>query len=302
MKTLLINILYLLTITTQNRIITPSFARKTTQDTLEITDSETSFPEEPLPYTQEDFESKEVEENLIFFSKYQRLMQIATTINKFYNDITNTFPTEQEEGYNADKEIIIFELGRLFINTIINEYNELSEEVNDVYMNLDKLDMTVDGCLEFFNFHEYYNSVVLEIDQNSEGYKEIERELSLTVHEFTFKMRDFFISLDNLRNIHEEMYLFFIPYQNSFESEDIIEKEESGLNVKKAFLTFYRRVIKKTKFIHQGIFMTRSIRKSLLDIIFKIEYLEKAGLPGLQEKGYFNLVFWLGFFVFVFWI
>lgn len=307
MKTLLIKILLLLKLTNQNLIINNPYERKTVQDTDEITSNNEEFEieeEEYNPYTEQEFHDKEFEESLVFFSKYQRLMLIGSTINKFYNDMTNTFPNDEdeEEGYNMDKAKITWELGRLFIETIIKEYKELSEEVMDIYENLDKLDMTVDGCLEFFHFHEYFNTLSLEVDQNSEGFKEIYRELTLSVHEFTFKMRDFFISLNSIRNIQNSLYLFFIPFQNSFGTEDILEKQLLGEKLRKGFLAFYRKAIRKLMFINQGIDITKTIRKTLLEIISKIKYLEKPFVPGLVEKEFLNFVFIAIFFIFVFWI
>ena len=286
MKTLLIKITILITLTKQNFIIKNPYERSLENDD-EIM-SEEEVPQEAYPLkTDEEYHNLETEESIIYFSKYQRLLTVGSIINKFYNEIKNKIPKEEEdEEFDKEKEIIIFELGKIFIEIITQEYEELKEEFADFIENIDKIDMTLEGCLEFFGFDEYFNNLNLNIDQNNQQYLDLLNELNLIVHEFVGKIRDFVLTVKFFFKFSDPLFFFAVPFQNSFDSEegmDILDKQEIGNNLIKLFTKFYRNSVKKLLFFKIGKRSAFGIRDSLLKQIKLFRFLDKPQIPGFQE-------------------
>lgn len=86
---------------------------------------------------------------------------------------------------------------------ILNENQDLSEEVDDLYSNIDKIEISIPTCIKIMGFGEYYESILKEVNFQDKEFQKKNFEMKIFVHAFTFKFKDLLRSINYFRNLDE---------------------------------------------------------------------------------------------------
>ncbi len=194
----------------------------------------------------------EIEEIKIYFSKYQRMMMIGSSINKFYNIAIKLVPIENTDNLNEMTEMGLetYDLTKSVIEVIINESHELHDEINEFYENIDKVEMTTEECIEFFGFEDYFDDIKSKVPNNSSKFEADKHELDLLVFQFNNKMKDFFGAIYSLK--HFDIFLTYLvsEYSDDYELQnlDTNDKIKIGNQMEGNILKIKENI--EEKFIH----------------------------------------------------
>lgn len=254
-----------------------------------------------------------VQQTKIDLQKFPNLLILSNLINKLLNKKYNDFTiekSEEEEGFDSalTEKKRVYTLSRKVYSRIFRYITEIRDEVEFFYDKLDYLEITTEDLLEFFDFGDYYENVIKDINKENPGFFKFKRELDLIVFEFSTSMRDFGQAIRNFYQINIFISGFFEPYRKEFLEDDpdnVILKVDKGVKMVNQILEAKSYLDMLINNVLKGVSQVRSIRNDILYAISKFKEIEdfefNLGKKRILESSsgfwmQFCFVIFIGFF------
>lgn len=237
-----------------------------------------------------------------YISEYSRLLLIASSINKFYNNVIKIIPAdEREEMYESKSALEEYELTKTMIEVILNEKDEIQAEVDDMYKNVNHLVMTTNECLEFYDLIDYYHFVLRDIDQSTEDFDLKKNELDFLVDNINVKMKEFLGAIESFRFFNRFLLSLANPFRTSYagsENLDGLGKIEQGITMVQNILGMKDRILGLFQNMDDSINSGSTYRHRLFEVINKFK-VDPLSIEGLSE-GVYVIGAWVVMFLNVF--
>lgn len=248
-----------------------------------------------------------VQKMIINLTQFPNCLELANLINKILNQ--NYFAdfeieeNEEDDDLNFDNDMKIkkkiYFIGKKIYSKIYKYIPEVKKEIDQFYEQIDYVEISTEDILEFFDFTEYYESIIKSIDPENPGFFKYKRELDLIVFEFSTSIKDFLQAIYNFTNFHVFFTSFFSPHKDEFLGEDpvnVIFKVDKGVKIVNQILTAKSFIDMFITNILKGISQARSIRNDLLYAINKFKDIkewefELGKKRILLENGFYG--FWM---------
>lgn len=88
---------------------------------------------------------------------------------------------------------------------IYEENDQIQEEVDDLYKNLDRVQVSIPEAMELLGFKEHFDKVMNDLDFSNPDFKTKHFDLTVQVHSLEFKMRDYLQGIDFFRHFDRFM-------------------------------------------------------------------------------------------------
>lgn len=181
-------------------------------------------------------------EDEIYLSNYPRIMTICSTISNMYNIFAEVIPDDianQDLLEKTEQGLETYKQGREFFTIVINEKEEFQTEIDSFFENTSKVLVTMDEMLKVMSFTNYYENVKKRVDTTETQFVELDNQLKFETNDFVDKTRYFLVALDNLRNIHNYLYVEMKPFEEKYMDDavlNILDKIDQGVNMVDAIL------------------------------------------------------------------
>lgn len=178
----------------------------------------------------------------LYLSAYPRIMTVCSTVSNLYNTFAEVIPddiAQQDLLEKTEQGLETYKQGREFFNIIINEQTEFKAEVDHFFDNIPKVLVTMDEMLKVMSFTNYYENIKKRVDTTEKQFVDLDNQLKFETNDFVDKTRYFLVALDNLRNIHNYMYIELKPFEEKYMDDavlNILDKIDQGVNMVDAIL------------------------------------------------------------------
>lgn len=209
----------------------------------------------------------------IYLSAYPRIMTVAGTVSNMYNTFAEVIPDDIAQTDLLEKTeqgLETYKQGRDFFNIIINERDEFQAEIDHFFDNVPKLLVTLDEMLHVMSFTNYYENVKKRVDTTEKQFVELDNQLKFETNDFIDKTRYFLVALDNLRNIHNYMYVELKPFEEKYMDDavlNILDKIDQGVNMVDAILQLKIRMEGLLTNLTEGVNKISIVRNNMAVIL-----------------------------------
>jgi hypothetical protein len=209
----------------------------------------------------------------IYLSAYPRIMTVCGTISNMYNTFAEVIPDDIAQTDLLEKTeqgLETYKQGRDFFNIIINERDEFQGEIDHFFENVPKLLVTLDEMLQVMSFTNYYENVKKRVDTTEKQFVELDNQLKFETNDFIDKTRYFLVALDNLRNIHNYMYVELKPFEEKYMDDavlNILDKIDQGVNMVDAILQLKIRMEGLLTNLTEGVNKISIVRNNMAVIL-----------------------------------
>lgn len=224
------------------------------------------------------------DDRVIYVTSFEKLMHIGSTVNHYYNLAINLSHQEENEdirdSYQAELET--FEATKELLTEVTFNKEELENEVEKLYHDIDIVKMTPEEAFKFFGFYEKYKEVVASISTRSPEYEKINNELVELVDDYNDKMRGFFKGIYNLRHLEVFFANMANPHREKYlKPLDDIEKISLGEKMADILIGFGDEFYSQFENMGSALELNDSFRAKLFNIIDELGKL----VPDLDDLG-----------------
>lgn len=200
-------------------------------------------------------------------------MTVCATVSNMYNTFAEVIPDDIAQADLLEKTeqgLETYKQGRDFFNIIINERDEFQAEIDHFFEHVPKLLVTLDEMLKVMSFENYYENVRKRVDTAEKQFVELDNQLKFETNDFIDKTRYFLVALDNLRNIHNYMYVELKPFEEKYMDDavlNILDKIDQGVNMVDAILQLKIRMEGLLTNLTEGINKISIVRNNMAVIL-----------------------------------
>lgn len=246
---------------------------------------------ESLTQHEESHPALEKTEDEIYLSHYPRIMTICSTVSNLYNIFAEVIPddiSQQDLLEKTEQGLETYKQGREFFNIVINEKDAFQNEIDHFFQNTPKVLVTMDEMLKVMSFTNYYENVKKRIDTTESQFLELDNQLKFETNDFVDKARYFLVALDNLRNIHNYLYVEMKPFEEKYMDDavlNILDKIDQGVNMVDAILQLKIRMEGLLTNLTDGINKITVIRNNMAVILREMYKLIPVTNDALLSEG-----------------
>ena len=239
----------------------------------------------------------------IYLSNYPRIMIVCGTISNLYNTFAEVIPEDISQSDLLEKTeqgLETYKQGKEFFNVIINEKQEFQAEVDHFFENVPKVLVTMEEMLQVMSFTNYYENVKKRVDTTEKQFVELDNQLKYETNDFVDKTRYFLVALDNLRNIHNYMYVEMKPFEEKYMDDavlNILDKIDQGVNMVDAILQLKIRMEGLLNNLTDGINKITVVRNNMALILREMHKLIPVSSDPLSSVHIFSSKFMMLFLV-----
>lgn len=230
----------------------------------------------------------------MYLSAYPRIMTVCGTVSNLYNTFAEVIPddiAQQDLLEKTEQGLETYKQGREFFNIIINEQEEFKAEVDHFFSNIPKVLVTMDEMLHVMSFTNYYENIKKRVDTTEKQFVDLDNQLKFETNDFVDKTRYFLVALDNLRNIHNYMYIELKPFEEKYMDDavlNILDKIDQGVNMVDAILQLKIRMEGLLTNLTDGVNKLGIIRNNMAVILREMYKLIPATSNVHSSEGIFG--------------
>lgn len=230
----------------------------------------------------------------LYLSAYPRIMTVCATVSNLYNTFAEVIPddiAQQDLLEKTEQGLETYKQGREFFSIIINEQEEFKAEVDHFFENIPKLLVTMDEMLKVMSFTNYYENIKKRVDTNEKQFVDLDNQLKFETNDFVDKTRYFLVALNNLRNIHNYMYVEMKPFEEKYMDDavlNILDKIDQGVNMVDAILQLKIRMEGLLTNLTDGVNKIGIIRNNMAVILREMYKLIPATSNAHLSQGIFG--------------
>jgi hypothetical protein len=230
----------------------------------------------------------------IYLSAFPRIMTVCGTVSNLYNTFAEVIPDDIAQTDLLEKTeqgLETYKQGREFFNIIINERDQFQAEVDHFFANIPKVLVTMDEMLHVMSFTNYYENIKKKVDVTESQFVQLDNQLKFETNDFVDKTRYFLVALDNLRNIHNYLYVEMKPFEEKYMDDavlNILDKIDQGVNMVDAILQLKIRMEGLLTNLTDGVNKIGIIRNNMAVILREMYKLIPATSVAVISVGIFD--------------
>lgn len=176
---------------------------------------------------------------------------------------------------------------------IYEENDQIQEEVEDLYKNLDRVSVSIPEALELLGFKEHFDKVMNDLDFSNPDFKSKHFDLSLQVHSMEFKLRDYLQGIDFFRHFQPFMEGVVSPALPLFniENPDPLRMVETVGKLKENISEMFKLANDQAQMIKNGFDFMSSFPNQIKDTIDSFAAMREPMTPG-EVRTEKNVVLW----------
>jgi hypothetical protein len=243
----------------------------------------------------------------IYLSAYPRIMTVCGTVSNLYNTFAEVIPNDIAQTDLLEKTeqgLETYKQGREFFNIIINERDQFQAEVDHFFENIPRVLVTMDEMLHVMSFTNYYENIKSKVDTTETQFVQLDNQLKFETNDFVDKARYFLVALDNLRNIHNYLYVEMKPFEEKYMDDavlNILDKIDQGVNMVDAILQLKIRMEGLLTNLTDGVNKIGIIRNNMAVILREMYKLIPATSVAVNQ-GVTRVMMWAMAILLVFFI
>ncbi len=221
-----------------------------------------------------------------YISTFQRLMHIGKFINHFYNYVAKLLPDfkgDQTREETLNDQLNAYADSKQLLREVLFEYNQLAQEIETFYAEINSVDMTTAEALQFFGFEEFYKNIRSKQNVESKAFVSLNSKLDDIVSEFVDKTRKMFVGIYNIRHIDQFLFRELKPYANDYSDpsvfKDPVKKIDQGKKMVNVFVKIKDKVTGFVSDVQEGITASDRIRDELL---YTLKAMDR--IPEMKEE------------------